>query len=219
MRVTLPPSLQQYSPAQISKTYAGVRTVKDALSVGAKSLKSIARTEGCCQEDIETLIKIHLVALDVFLKQKNGLTRDEIDLVAEEVMRQYGHFITFADIHVIFRNAKLGRYGELYNQLTCAKVMGWFDSYVDERMNTAEEMSREADRKRYCDHPEPLSLDQLGYTINKDGRIIVDEDFVNVQKEAKEREEKRKRDEAKAKIDKDNDYRRWKANYIKNGTL
>lgn len=193
-----------------------------AIKEGSPCLKRLAREEGLDNSKIETLLKLHLVALDAFLKQKNGLSREEIDLVAEEIMDKYGFLISFADINVIFRDAKLGRYGELYQQLSCAKIIKWFDDYVGQRQEMSYQMNLNADRKKYGVTAGKTGDDvlcNLGYSVDKDGRISLDPVKVAQQNAKLELERKKKAEEAQAKIDKDNEYLKWRLNYEKTGQL
>lgn len=224
-QITLPPSLQMYSPAVISKTFVNVRTIEDALQVNAPCLRALARQDGVNIRMVETLLKMHLVSLDAFLKQKNGLTVEEIELIAEEVMSNYGCALNFADIHVIFRNAKIGKYGELYNSLSCAKILKWFEEYFSDRCNRAYELNREADKLRYGNVVKSGNdaLKALGYAFDEDGRLMTNKDGSAVVDHTKlaENNAKRKAEEeriAKAKqkqVNKDNDYLRWKLDYQK----
>lgn len=211
--------MQIYSPAQISSTFAEVRTVEEALQTQSPSLLSLTRREGVSRRAVQTLIKLHLVALDAFLKQKNGLTVDEIELIAEEVMEKYGWVLTMADVFLIFRNAKVGRYGELYNKLTCAKVICWFDDYATERCNTAEQMSRADDEHRAADYhvPEGFSLDSLGYTKDDDGIWRVDPDKVEARNAAQAQAETERKAHEEVEVQRRRqgaqEYLRWKEHY------
>lgn len=54
--------------------------------------------------------------------------------------------LTLADINLIFKRAKLGKYGQLYDRLDGQIILSWFQRYFAERCNEAEEISiREAD--------------------------------------------------------------------------
>lgn len=215
-------SLKPYSPALISKTFTGVTTVEKALSVEAPSLKCLSKKDGCNEEQVKALIMAHLISLDAFLKQKNGLSTEEIELIADEVMDVYGYMLNFADINVIFRNAKLGKYGELYGQLSCAKVVKWFEDYSNLRCETAYEMNRRADSAMYGvtqGKSEREILSNLGYSIDKDGHMVIDQDKVKERNARIAEKQKKESEERQAKIKKDNDYLRWKLEYLKNGTL
>ena len=146
MQPILHQSLQIYSPALISSTCDGITTVKQSIEAKHPSLRRLANESD--PKQVKALFRLHLFALDQFLKQKGGLTAEEIELITDEVFTTYGHILSFADINLIFRNAKLGRYGELYQQLSCPKIMSWFDKYVDEKLNTAEKLSQDKDNER-----------------------------------------------------------------------
>lgn len=146
MQPILHQSLQIYSPALISSTCDGITTVKQSIEAKHPSLRRLANESD--PKQVKALFRLHLFALDQFLKQKGGLTADEIELITDEVFTTYGNNLSFADINLIFRNAKLGRYGELYQQLSCPKIMSWFDKYVDEKLNTAEKLSQDKDNER-----------------------------------------------------------------------
>ena len=202
-QITLPPSLQIYSPAVINRTFDGVRTVDDVLNINLPCLRQLAKQDGVNQNMVVTLLKIHLVALDAFLKQKNGLSQDEVELIAEEVMQKYGGMLNFADIHVIFRNAKLGRYGELFNQLSCAKVMKWFDDYSDERCNKAYQKNLNADKAMYGvsgGKDRKQVLESLGYKICEDGAIVVDNKKVALMNSKRQPQPQPKKDDEYEKI-------------------
>ena len=172
----------------------------------------LAREEGCNRQAVETLFKMHLVALDKFLKQKNGLSREEIDLVAEEVFSVYGGMLNFADIHLVFRNAKLGRYGELYNRLTCAMIMKWFDDYASERCETAYQKNLEADKLRYSGRTADSTkmLAAMGYEIGKDGKITINQEVVDKNNAKREAEWKSEQEKRQKQVDDDNAYLKWK---------
>ena len=186
----------------------------------------LSKVDGCNREQVEALIMAHLLALDAFLKQKNGLSTEEIELIADEVMNTYGYMLSFADINVIFRNAKLGKYGELYGNLSCPKIIKWFEQYASERCNTAEQMSYNADRAKYGSTQGRSGnevLKSLGYAFDEDGKILINKNGSAVVDHTKlaENNAKRKAEEeriAKAKqeqVNKDNDYLRWKLDYQK----
>ena len=192
----LPPSLQIYSPAAISDTFSTVRTMEASIMSDSPCLKQLARKVGCNQSMVETLLKMHIIALDAFLKQKNGLSRDEIELAAEEIMDTYGGTLTFADIHVVFRNAKLGRYGELYERLSCAKIISWFASYVSERQNMAYQLNLQNDRARYSGNStDDNTLYRLGYRLNADGRMVLDPKAVEENERKRREAEQHKKEE------------------------
>ena len=209
---------------QINKTFAEVRTISEALQCKAPSLYNLSKEVD--RNMLETLLKMHIVALDIFLKQKDGLTIGEIELIVDEIMSAYSH-LSFADINVIFRNAKIGKYGDLYQQLSCAKIIRWFEMYANERADKALDESLRDERAENGIKPDPNTLRGLGYKVDENGNPILDErgrpmldkDVIkenNDKRKAIEEERKRK---IQWQIDKDNGFMKWKAEYLKSGKL
>ena len=55
--------------------------------------------------------------------------------------------LTIADINLIFKRAKLGKFGQFYDRLDGQLILGWIDTYFDERCQSAANISmREADK-------------------------------------------------------------------------
>lgn len=55
--------------------------------------------------------------------------------------------LTIADINLIFKKAKTGKFGPMYDRLDGQLILSWFDTYFDERCQAAANASiREADR-------------------------------------------------------------------------
>ena len=68
------------------------------------------------------------------------MSEGNIDFIAMNVISDFGN-LTFSDINLVFTRAKKGHYGELYESLNTAKVLGWFTQYYEERLETAAEIS------------------------------------------------------------------------------
>jgi len=83
-------------------------------------------------EKVEALLKLQLIELNDILDLKRPLSELAIDTIAEELVANYGN-MTMADIYLVFRRAKLGHYGELYESINVPKVMRWFEAYFGER--------------------------------------------------------------------------------------
>lgn len=227
--------MTSYAPAVLADTFREVRTLEAAIACATPKLATLAKQHG---DTLEVVLKLNIAALDKALKNKEGLTPDEIELIADEVLTKWGHLLTFADVALIFRNAKLGRYGETYQQLTAAKVVKWFDDYADERMNRAYELNREADRMRYevrrNEGDDRQVLEAMGYVIDEDGRLkftrgdaesgrksslMVDMDRVFANDEKRAERGKKIAEERQKKIDSDNEYVRWRQEYERNKTI
>lgn len=238
----MPASWTIYAPHSLAVTYSEVRTLDAAILTEAPKLTTMVRQN---RKGAVTLLKMNLAALDKSLKNKDGLTPEEIDLIADEVLTKWGKLISFADVWVVFRNARIGKYGELYQQLTAAKVIKWFDDYCEKRMQRCYEMNREADRIAYevTTSDNASNLAALGYDVNDEGRIrirhvkrkatdeegkevLVDAYRYGLNHERIAHNEQRRAElaaeaeaERQRKVDQDNAYVAWRRRYEETGEL
>ena len=90
---------------------------------------------------IEAYIKIWLINLNEVINLKRPLKEHQIDECAYLIVDGFKN-ITIADINIIFKKAKTGEYGELYETLSVDKILRWFNEYFNERCNVAGDMSR-----------------------------------------------------------------------------
>jgi hypothetical protein len=139
-------SLADFVPKALTSTCKDIHTVEDIIKAKFPSLRRLANENNC--DTVKDMLRLQFKQFDAYMNAKSGLTEEAIELLTDEIFTMYGHILSFADINLIFRNAKLGRYGELYNQLSSMKIMQWFDKYVDEKLNTAEKLSQDKDNER-----------------------------------------------------------------------
>lgn len=155
--------------------------MEQAITANAPKLASVGKRESTLD-----ILRLNIAAMDKMLKNKDGLLPQEVDIIAEEVLQRWGGLLSFADIHVIVRNAILGVYGETYQSLTAAKVIRWFEKYADERCEESYRLNLEEDKKREReskDGTEEEVLSFLGYKKGVDGRFSVDVDKVSTRAE------------------------------------
>lgn len=128
-------SLATLQPDVLGRELAVVRTLNDALAVSSDrskypSLAVLRREYG--EAKIEAIIKLHLIDLCENVNLKRPLRDRQVDGIAREIVSEF-YALTIADIHVVFRQAKTGQYGEFYDSLDMPKVMGWFRQYFADR--------------------------------------------------------------------------------------
>lgn len=118
--------------------------MRDALAIAETSqdkypcLAVLRRDYG--NEKIESVIKLYLIDLCENVNLKRPLKDTQVDNIAREVVATYFN-LTIADVHVIFRKAKTGEYGEFYESLDMPKVISWFRGYFNTRCEIAAEQS------------------------------------------------------------------------------
>lgn len=90
-----------------------------------------------------TLIKLHILELSDYLNLTRGMSGSQIDTTAEMIMDEFP-LIKIADMVFIFKQAKMGKFGAIYEGLDGAKILSWFRQVWCERLDVAEYMSESA---------------------------------------------------------------------------
>lgn len=160
------------TPKELSVQCKGISTPQKAFEAKFPSLFVMSRDAG--EGVIEAYLSLHLAELSKFLNLKNGLTRDHIEFVVEQVMEQYGMWITMADINLIIKRIKSNYYDDMYENFNAQKLLKIFSDYDIER----DEMIIEF-RKRENDSISSsinTSAHNVGYGI-VGGRIVFGEDY------------------------------------------
>lgn len=138
------------TPAVLTRELKQVKNIGDALLLASNrelcpSLAAIRHDYG--SEIIEDLIMAYLLEMRKMINAKRHLSDEQIEEIAFEVVNTYYYF-TLADIHLVFRWAKMGKYGELYESIDMPKVMSWFEKYDDMRSQTA---TQESENNQFYD--------------------------------------------------------------------
>lgn len=138
--------LELFSPQRLSKTFARVQTMERCMQLTAEGstpvMLAMANANNKGNHDaVLNLIFLNIAALDKYLHLNNPLKEAEAEDIASKVLHTYGGALSFADLNLVLERAKNGYYGRFYERLSAPDVMSWFDSYYNERLNTAESNS------------------------------------------------------------------------------
>ena len=132
----------KFTPSEQKTKLIQVKSIDDAIKIKSPSIGQI-----CNEYDIkktQAYIKLWIVDLMFSLNLKRTLNEFQIDEVALLICSEY-RSLTKADINLIFRDAKLGKYGAFYESLDVPKILGWFAEYHSNRMEAYE-------RKNFNEH-------------------------------------------------------------------
>ena len=200
-----------YSPAAMAVTFARVKGVADCLTLqeqGEPVLLSIMRQGEVEERRLLAVIRLNIIALDRFLHLNNPLSADEAEFIATQIVDEFGGALTMADIHLVIKDIKAGRYGKLYERLSAPDLLGWFREYYDRRLDMAYDHNLNEDKKALSRGGCADVLRRLGYMV-EDDRLVVDEDG-HFQFDA---ERMRQTDERRREIlsNTDEEYSRYKA--------
>jgi len=130
--------LETYNPKKLAVIFKNATSPAACIDSGAISLYGLRRDVG--ETKLQALIKLYLIDLNALLNLKRPLSEQMIDAIADEIVSQFG-YLNMADVNLIFRRAKTGHYGELYETINMPKVIGWFTDYFNERCDVAAERS------------------------------------------------------------------------------
>jgi hypothetical protein len=84
-----------------------------------------------------------IMYLNDLLRLNKCMSEDQIELCAQEINDAYPA-LKMSDLAFLFRRIISGQYGEFYESLSIAKVLGFFREYFDERCLAAAEDSQRA---------------------------------------------------------------------------
>jgi hypothetical protein len=92
------------------------------------------------EETAKNLIMAWIIHLSASLNVGRGMTDFQIRDAAEVLLIEFP-YLTVADIAFVFRKAKTGYYGELYDRLDITVISRWFHRHWSERLQAAETQS------------------------------------------------------------------------------
>lgn len=94
----------------------------------------------------QAYIEAWIVNLRGYFNIGRNMTDEQTQETACLIIDQFFN-ITIADINLIFKKAKLGNYGKIYDRLDGQIILSWFDNYFQNRCNMfAERSIQEADK-------------------------------------------------------------------------
>jgi hypothetical protein len=137
-------ALTNYLPENFLPKIKTITTVKQALEQSTSSLAKIKKNVGAVRT--EALIKVYLVRLNDLLDLKKPLSEEAINEIANILTTEY-YNLTMTDVVFVLQQAIKGKYGEMFESLNIPKVIKWFETYFNERCNTAEQMSNDERNK------------------------------------------------------------------------
>lgn len=130
---------QLYSTTQIGRTFEEVNSVEKVVQlVNQPSFAVLRNSFG--SKYIESILKLHLISLNQRMQLKRSLTETQISETAYEIISQFA-VLNMADLNLVFRRIVTGYYGEMYESISTTKIMSFFRSYFNERLEVAETLT------------------------------------------------------------------------------
>ncbi|MCF8299352.1 MAG: hypothetical protein K9J13_17520 [Saprospiraceae bacterium] len=121
-----------------------IDNVSDALETSTPAIVKIKKIFG--EDFTQAYIEGWIVNIREFLNLGRKMTDEQTRETAMMIVDEY-YNLTIADINIIFKKAKLGRWGQIYDRLDGQIILSWFDKYFQERCKAAADKSiLEADK-------------------------------------------------------------------------
>ena len=149
VKITKTQFLKDFSIPAVQKKCRKINEIEQAIKSGTPSLAKINKQFG--EDFLLAYIEGWIVNLREFLNVGRNMTDTQTQETALLIMEQY-YNITVAEINLIFKKAKIGHFGQIYDRLDGQVILSWFDIYYKNRCHTfAENSIQEADK--YKDDP------------------------------------------------------------------
>jgi len=88
----------------------------------------------------QAYIETWIVNISEFVNIGKNMNENQIYETAQMILDSYPYF-TLADINLIFKKAKKGDFGQIYDRLDGQIIFSWFTKYNSLRCSEAEEQS------------------------------------------------------------------------------
>jgi len=87
------------------------------------------------------LVKLHIIDLLDFINPSRSMSIEQVEQTAELLISDYS-YVKIADILLVFKKAKKGEFGQLYEGIDGMKILQWFTQVWSDRMDAAEMQSQ-----------------------------------------------------------------------------
>lgn len=145
--------LQEWAVPKAQRKLATCNNELACIDSRTPSIIEIKKAFG--QDCIQAYIESWIVNLRLFFNVGRAMTDDQTFETAMLIVDTFPQ-LNIADINLIFKNAKLGRWGKIYDRLDGNIILEWFERYFDDRCEAAAERSvREADQYKGGNYDSP----------------------------------------------------------------
>lgn len=117
--------------------YEALPNIQSVIEVNAPTFAALSRNN---KDKTINLLKLMIIAFDRFVNVRNSLSEDHIDFIVSTILSRY-KWMTTADLCYVLGEAKMGKYGNLYERLSPMQIFSWIDNYFEQRCSIAENNS------------------------------------------------------------------------------
>ncbi len=122
--------LQFYNPKTLNEVVRSIRDVPALIKADSNSIALCKKELGV--ELIGDTIKMHIVSLCEFINVHKNLTGGQVEELTRIILSDF-YFISITELAHIFGRAKSGQFGEFKFSLNIGDVIGWLQTYQEQR--------------------------------------------------------------------------------------
>lgn len=126
-----------YKNTEAKYNFPAIRSVKDAMTNAAPCLVSMKAKN---PEMADNVLKLMVAkTARAFNIARNIEPIQVVDTV--ETIQQEFYYLKLSEVFYVLKQAKMGYFGKTYERIDEPTIIGWFQSYAEERMQMAESES------------------------------------------------------------------------------
>jgi len=122
--------LIEYGLKGCIEKYSKLHSIAEVVNDKSLTLASTKKLYG--PEFTISYINEWIVSLNEFINIRRKMSPEHIEETSIYILQDF-YYLKIADIYFVFNGAKKGRFGEFYESLDGAKIISWFDKYVEQR--------------------------------------------------------------------------------------
>lgn len=128
------PTIEVYNNTVKKYDFALIKSTKDAMKNESPSLALMKKKNKDLADNILKLMVAKTARS--FNITRNIEPNQILDLV--ETLNTDFYYLKLSEIYYIFKQAKMGKFGKTYERIDEPTILGWFNTYVEERFEIAE---------------------------------------------------------------------------------
>jgi len=120
-----------FSPSKCMDLFNKQTTMELAIKTETYSLAKINKMYN--RELAIEYVKLWIIDLNKDMNVKRGMSETQIEKTAKMLYDEY-YYMNLAELNKVFTDIQKGIYGEVYDMLNCAKILGFMRIYAKERV-------------------------------------------------------------------------------------
>lgn len=130
--------IQDYKIPEVQKLCRNVNTPAQVFATNLPTMGTVKKVYG--DDFAQAYIETWIVNISEFINIGKNMNENQVYETAQMVLDDYPYF-TLADINLVFKKAKKGDFGQIYDRLDGQIILSWFSKYSQIRCSEAEEQS------------------------------------------------------------------------------